>query len=554
MSDDRNRALLDDASAVVDHANADIDRLLARHPYEQRTLIAELESAAAECPDRTFLVTRDEDISYAQMRERVIAMATGLHSVGVSEGDAVLLMLPNGADFVVTWLACSMLGAVQVPVNTAYRGHLLEHVVQNSGARAVVVAPTHSRAFVDAAGAFSAVEVVITTGEETTAGEHATVAGLMTGSHPEPSMPDLDPAQTAAVLYSSGTTGASKGILLSHHYFWFHAKRLCQQTDAGPADRFYTCLPLFHANAQVLSVAAALVARGRVIVDERFSASRFWDRLRESGATRFNYIGGMIPILLKQAPRSDDRDHDVAMALGAAAPVEDFEVFERRFGVSIIESYGQTENCVALSNPSGARSIGSIGLPVCGFDVDVVGADDLPVPTGVHGELVFRPRHPNIMTSGYHLMPEATVEATRNLWFHSGDLVFRDDAGYVHFVDRKKDAIRRRGENISAYEVELVVNSHPDVLESAAFAVPSDVGEDDVMVAVVARPETTLDPLSLLRHCEPRMPYFALPRYVAIRDELPKTPTHRVEKYKLRAEGISATTWDRDAAGYEMTR
>lgn len=511
---------------------------------EDCTLGRLLERRAAERPDHPFLVDGDETWTYARTAERVARVAAGLRALGVGPGDAVLLMLPNGADLVALWLACARIGAVEVPVNTAYRGLLLEHVVANSGARVAVVDAGHAPLFDRGRAPFDGLaQLLVAPGD---------LSGLeAAGSAP---VAAVDPADTAAILYSSGTTGPSKGVLLSHHYFWFHGDRSARRAGVTADERFYTCLPLFHANAQVLTVTAALVHGATAVVDGRFSASRFWDRLRATGATRFTYIGGMIPILMKQPPDARDREHAVRFGIGAAAPAEQFEAFEERFGVTLVENYGQTENCVALANPLDDRRVGSVGKPICGFDVDLVDGDDRPVGPGVTGELVFRPREPHIMTSGYHAMPEATVAATRNLWFHTGDLLRRDDDGFYYFVDRKKDAIRRRGENISAYEVELVVDSHPGVLESAAVAVPSDVGEDEVMVVVVPRAGAAVDPLDLVRHCADRMPYFAVPRYVDVRAALPKTPTHRVEKYRLRQEGVTATTWDRELSGYELRR
>ncbi len=523
--------------------------------FGERTLGRLLQDRASRHPERTVLVTEDDSVTYGELAERVSRLAGGLVALGVSRGDTVVVMLPNGVDFVATWFAASRIGAVQVSVNTAYRGLLLEHAVKTSGASVAVVAEEHRGLVVLDQGPFAAVRDLVVPGRLDRPSDDPRVLALadleQQGTAP---LADVHPTEPAAIVFSSGTTGPSKGILLSHHYFWFHADQAARRGQVRADERFYTCLPLFHANAQVLSVTAAILTGTTVVLDRRFSASGFWARLRETDATRFNYIGGMIPILMKQPASEADRAHLVRQGIGAAAPADQFEDFEERFGVTLVEAYGQTENCVALANAVGDRRIGSVGKPICGFDVDVVDDDDLPVGTDVVGELVFRPQSPHIMMSGYHGMPEAMVGATRNLWFHTGDYVRRDVDGYYYFVDRKKDAIRRRGENISAYEVELVVASHPGVLESAAIAVPSEVGEDEVMVVVVARPGMEVDPLDLVRHCEDRMPYFAVPRFVDVRGELPKTPTHRVEKYRLREDGVTPTTWDRETSGHVLRR
>lgn len=524
-------------------------------PPSDRTLGRLLRLRVDDSPDHPFLITGGRSWTYAQIEERSGRVSAGLRSLGVTSGDAVLVMLPNGSEFVTVWFGCGRIGAVQVPVNTAYRGMLLEHVIANSGARVVVLAEEYLDRFDFDRAPFDQIEHVVVRSATEAAPNNDRIRdmSLLETAGTEPMAP-VAPTDTAAILYSSGTTGPSKGVLLSHHYFWFHAERAARRGGITADERLYTCLPLFHANAQVLSVTAALVRGATVVVDDRFSASRFWDRMRESGATRFNYIGGMIPILMKQPPGPLDLDHGVRFGVGAAAPADQHVEFERRFGLTLIENYGQTENCVALANSLDDRRVGSAGKPICGFDVDIVDDDDAPVGVGRTGELVFRPQHPNIMMSGYHAMPEAMVEASRNLWFHTGDLMRRDADGFHYFIDRKKDAIRRRGENISAYEVELVVDSHPGVLESAAIAVPSDIGEDEVMVVVVPREGALVDPLELVRHCEDRMPYFAVPRYVDVRVDLPKTPTHRVEKYRLREAGVTPTTWDRDLSGHELRR
>ncbi|MBK8665469.1 MAG: AMP-binding protein [Burkholderiales bacterium] len=442
-------------------------------------------------------------------------------------------------------------------VNTAYRGSLLRHVLHQSDSRAVVVAADFLERIHRDAGELETLEKVLVLGEMSDPPSFSIPVlafdVLLSQQAPLPSI-DMSPRDSMAILYSSGTTGVSKGILLCHNYFWFAGNQSLTLRGVTADDRIYTCLPLFHGNAQMLSTMPALLAGATLVLDTQFSASTFWERLRASRATQFNYIGGMIPILMKQPPSAADRQHAVKMATGAAAPRDQLLAFEQRFGVRLLEGYGQTENCVALVNPVGAPRVGSIGLPICGYDADVVNDDDEPVPPGTIGELVVRPQHPFIMMDGYYKMPQATLEMCRNLWMHTGDLVTRDEDGYYYFVDRKKDAMRRRGENISAFEVEAAVNSHPAVLESAAIAVPSEVGEDEVMVCVVLKPGQTLAALDLIKHCEELIAYFAVPRYVDFCTELPKTPTFRVEKYRLREQGVTPTTWDREKAGYTLRR
>lgn len=523
---------------------------------------------AADHPDRDFLITPETSLTYGRFDTWVTEIALGLHELGLRKGDKLAIMLPNCAEFMALWFACARLGIVEVPINTAYKGLLLRHIIEDSDAEVLVADERYIERFEHEQVGFGAVRHIVrwSASDSDTANPSEspdTAARLSVSSSPfsslqgrSGSLPDVTvlPTDTMAILYSSGTTGRSKGIVTSHNYFWHSGARAVSNRAVDTSERMYTCLPLFHANAQLVTAMPALTAGATLIVDTYFTASGFWERLKHYGATRFAYIGGMIPILMKQPASETDRVHNVTYASGGAAPKDQHRAFEERFGVTIIEGYGQTENCVALTNPVEAPRVGSLGKAICGYDVALVDEDDNILGPDQTGELVFRPQLPSIMMDGYYKMPEATWAQSRNLWFHTGDLMWRDEDDYYYFVDRKKDAIRRRGENISAHEVEMVVNSFPGVLESAAVAVPSDVGEDEVLVAVIPVGGTDFDPLDLIRHCADLMPYFSVPRYVDVRDELPKTPTLRVEKYKLRAEGVRETTWDREAAGYVLKR
>ncbi len=528
-------------------------------PAERRTLGAILALQAEQRADQEFLVYGDRTWTYKEFDSWVDTVSAGLAELGLHKGDKLAIMLPNCAEFMALWFACARLGLIEVPVNTSYRGPLLRHLLDHSDARMAVLSEEYVERLQNEAVGFCKLEKLVVwsaTGAPKTQGLGIpampfSALNETSGRPPEVPVTHRDPV---SIMYSSGTTGPSKGILLCHNYFWWGGSHGLRNGGLRDTDRLYTCLPLFHANAQLTTAMPALLAGATFVLDDRFSASNFWVRLRELRATSFAYIGGMIPILLKQPPSPEDRAHGVERASGGGAPARHWREFEERFGLKIYEGYGQTENCVALSSPRDATRVGSMGLPNCGYEVQLVDDNDEPVGANTIGELVFRPEHPYIMMDGYYKNPEATLEQSRNLWFHTGDLMKRDEDGYYYFVDRKKDAIRRRGENISAFEVEMVLNGHPSILESAAIAVPSEVGEDEVMVCVVPKPDQTVDPLELIKHCEKLMAYFSVPRFVDIRAELPKTPTHRVEKYRLRQEGITSTTWDREKSGYQIKR
>lgn len=527
-------------------------------PERERTLGSILRKAAATHGGKTFAIFADGEWTYERFDAWVDRLAHGLITLGVAKGDRVAIMLPNSAEFLGLWFACARIGAIEVPVNTSFRGPLLQHVLQHSGAKVAVVRSNLLDHLLAVSADLRHLQALVITGPAVPATPGLPFLQMPFHDLPADTCAPIDcevhAADPLAIIFTSGTTGPSKGALLSHNYFWWFGERSCTLRHMTDDERLYTCLPLFHANAQVLTAMPALLRGQTAIFDSAFTASGFWQRMRDTRATQFNYIGGMIPILMKQAESGLDREHQVRLAIGAAAPREQWRAFEARFGTLLMECYGQTEDCAVTCNPIEDSRVGSIGKAVWGYEMQVVDDDDRPVPDGTIGEFVVRPQLPGVMMLGYYRMPQETLDVFRNLWFHTGDYGSRDGDGYFWFKDRKKDAIRRRGENISAYEVEMVVNECPAVLESAAFAVPSDVGEDDVMVSVVLQPGQVLDPLDLLRHCEKRLAYFAVPRYVEFRAELPKTPTHRVEKYRLRQQGITPATWDRERAGYKLQR
>jgi crotonobetaine/carnitine-CoA ligase len=528
-------------------------------PAADRTLGAILRRAAQAHPERTCVVFPDASFSYAGFDALVDRAAAGLQAQGVKPGTKVAIMLGNGVEFLALWFACARIGAVEVPVNTSFRGPLLRHVLHHADVELLVIGGAWLTHLAAVAAELPQLRVVAVHGEADAAA--ALPASMQVVGYaqllaaPQALQPvEVTADDPAAIIFTSGTTGPSKGALLSHNYFWWFAERSWDVRGQQGEERLYTCLPLFHANAQVLTALAAIVRGQTAVIDTHFTASGFWQRLRDFGATQFNYIGGMIPILMKQPPGERDRAHRVRLALGAAAPREQWLAFEERFGLRVLECYGQTEDCAVTCNPLDAVRIGSIGRAAWGHEMQVVDDDDRPVPDGTVGEFVVRPLLPGVLMQGYYKMPQETLAVFRNLWFHTGDYGSRDADGYFWFKDRKKDAIRRRGENISAFDVEMVINEHPAVLESAVYAVASEVGEDDVMVALVLQPGESLAPEALLRWCEPRLSYFAVPRYVDIRSELPKTPTHRVEKYRLRQQGVTPATWDRERAGFQLQR
>ena len=513
--------------------------------------------------DRLALTVEGRHKTYAGVHQDSDRLAAGLASLGLGPDDRSCLMMQNSLECIDAWFAMAKAGVVEVPVNQSYRGHLLEYLIGQSRSRAVVCDADYLDRIAEAASALPNLEHVVVNRAEGAAREtgtpefpaHVTVHELadLYRDAPAPE-PDLDWRDTAVILYTSGTTGPSKGVVLCHEANLNLARHTVDLVGYGPDDVLYTAFPLFHINAKYTSVMCAMEADARLIMDRRFSASRFWDRCRADGITAFNYQGGLLMMLWKQPERPDDADNPVRNGFGAPCPVDIWAPFEERFGVHLTEVYGMTEVAITTENRRGRRKIGTAGRESPLYHVMVVDSQDRPVPAGTAGEIVVRPKRSHIMIDRYFDMPDATVEAFRNLWFHTGDRGRLDEDGYLTFIDRMKDCVRRRGENISSYEVEAVINTCEAVLESAVIGVPSELGEEEVMAVVVRKPDHELSEVELLDHCVPRMAHFAVPRYVRWADELPKTPSERVQKFKLRESGVTPDAWDRDAAGYVVPR
>jgi crotonobetaine/carnitine-CoA ligase len=527
--------------------------------HTPRVLGELIEDRAKRLGDKIFLRFKDQNISYNEINRYTNRCANAFKNLGIGKGDKVSIMLLNCPEFLYLWFGLAKCGAVEVPVNTSYKGEFLRHIVDQSDSKILVI----SHEFLDRLklieNALKKVEKVVVLGDI----QKQEVAGFKIpmmsfeeffNNSEDPVDVKVLPSDALSIIYTSGTTGLSKGALGPHKFWIVCAEKMLEYREGGKDDIFYTFMPFYHFNAQCLTTVTTLVAEAQMVIAERFSASRFWDDARHYGATQFNYLGGVIPILAKQPERPNDADNPIRIALGAGCPPAVMEEVEKRFGIKCLEGFGMTEIGIPIHVTVNDRRPGSCGKPMDIYEIKLFDDQDKEVPVGEVGEIVFRPREPFIMMLEYYNMPEKTLEAFRNLWFHTGDLAKKDADGYFYFVDRKKDALRRRGENISSFEVERVVNSHPSVLESAAVAVPSELGEDEVKICVVLKPGATLIPEELIKYCNDRMPYFAVPRFVEFMESLPKTPTDRVEKYKLKQAGITTNTWDREKAGVQVTR
>lgn len=527
--------------------------------FEQMTIAYQLEEKARTIGEKVYLLHDDRRITYREMNENVNRVAHSLMGVGVKKDDRVCLIMTNSVEFLYAWFALCKIGAVEVPINHALKGNLLRYIIENVAASVIIVDEDLVNRVVFLQDELKKVRTIIVVPDHSSKepmSPRFTVRNFVELYAGSPANPPLavnfwDPMR---ILYTSGTTGPSKGAILSHAYYYIGAREWGEQLHYDEQSVIYSCLPLFHANASQLAAVLAIVVEGKYAMGKKFSASGFWDEIRAYGATHTCVIGSIFPLLWRQPPRPADADNPLKVF--AASPViPEYMEFQKRFGVRVATMYGTTETGIVTMSPFEEDvKQGSCGKALKIYDVRIVDDHDIEVPPRTTGEIVTRGLVPYTQMDYYYNMPEATVKVFHNCWYHTGDFGYKDEDGYLYFVNRKKDALRKGGENISSFEVEEVIGANPKVLDCAVFAVPSELSEDEVKAAVVLKPGEKMTPEELVAWCEERMAHFAVPRYVEFRDTLPKTPTLRVEKYKLREEGITRDTWDRVKAGYKLKR
>lgn len=529
---------------------------------ERDTVIAALDRAVAAHPDRILLDFSGDRYSYAEVDRLSTRLAHSLAAFGVRAGETVVMMLDNNIDAVVSWLAVNKLRAVGVPINTALRGEFLRHQIADAAAAIVICEADYLSRMEPIAKDLGDVKLILHRGAVPDGLKCAvSVAALddHRGTDDTPIEHKPDPVDLACLVYTSGTTGPSKGCMLSFN-FMCNLARL--QLRAGPAaanDVTITPLPLFHMNALCVGVLSNILVGARVAIVPRFSVSNFWPEVERSGATIASILGSM-GTLLAQAPDSGPMKRcygQIHTVRGNPFTEETKAIWRERFGARQVggNGYGLTEACVVTSLPAGEYAApGSSGKRIPDFDVRIVDDLDRELPPNTPGEIVVRPLRPDIMFQGYWRRPEDTQKLMRNLWFHTGDIGKFDDEGFFYFVDRKKDYLRRRGENISSFEMEAAFATHPNISEVAVHAVPSDKGEDDVKVTAVLRPGSTLTGEALFHWATGSVPYYALPRYIEFRESLPKNPQGRVLKYQLRDEGKTSSTWDLEATDIKVAK
>jgi carnitine-CoA ligase len=523
------------------------DDILTAFPPGDRILPTMLRRQARRYGGRTLFKCGGASWHFDEAPDIAARFAGTLTATGIRAGDRVAIMCSNRPEFLEAYLGCAWLGAIAVPINIAARGPQLRHILENSGVRLLVIETELLEAVrpIDLNGV--SLERIWLIGSETQAPFDRIPVNAVPPRNDALAAPAIDPAQTVAILYTSGTTGPSKGVCCPHaQYFWwgFHGVR---NLGLREGDVLCTTLPLFHTNA-LGTFHQALLTGATLVAEPRFSASRFWQTLIEHRATITYVLGAMVPILLSREPSVEERAHTVRLALAPGVPAHLLNAFEQRTRIRLIDGYGSTETNFVIGGMLTETLPGSMGKVCDGFDARIAGQDDGDAADGAAGELVLRSDEPLAFATGYFALPDKTTEAFRDGWFHTGDRVVRDANGYYRFVDRLKDAIRRRGENVSSFEVEQVLLSHPEVGQAAVFPVPSELAEDEVMAAIVRRPGSSLTELALCEFCQPQLAYFAVPRFIEFVNELPVTENGKVQKFKLRDRGVTARTWDREAA------
>ena len=549
----------------------ELNQVLPTEIKEGWTISSVLSRQAAERPDSPALQWQTEEpFSYKGLYEHCLHLAGGLREVlGVQPGDRVLIMLPNSMEIALAWFGTNLLGAVEVPINVAYKGSWLVHEVNDCEARVAIVHEQYLQRFIEVAEDLEYLtDFVVVGGDAPTVPQEIGKTEKTWEVH---AWDDLEEAKalqepvethyydTSAIMYTSGTTGPSKGVVLPYGDGGSFAQGVVDVAELTSDDVNYVVHPLFHANAQYMQVLPALLVGARISLWPGFSASRWLDQVRACGATITNTLGVMCNFIYSQPEHEDDADNPLRVMITLPAPSDIAEDFERRFEVKMLEGYGMTETAVItyrrLEEP---LRLGSAGRALEWFDVRIMDTETNEfLPPNEVGEIVVRPKTTGIMMKEYNNVPAKTVEAWRDLWFHTDDAGRLDEEGYLYFEDRVKDTIRRRGENISSFSIETVANAHPSIVESAAIAVPSEHGEgaeDEVKLCVVLKQGAELEHAELHEYCAQRMPYFAVPRYIEYIEEIPKTTNEKVRKNVLRDQGITPDTWDREVAGIQVQK
>jgi crotonobetaine/carnitine-CoA ligase len=528
-------------------------RVIPTNPIEsligsEATVPALFAARVRATPNAPFLLCEDDVFSYRESFTRSAQVAAYLRAQwDEPQGHRVASFIGNRPESMWAWLGTLLAGATYVPLNRQHRGALLVDMLTRARAEALVT---------DADGIADLPELAVPEIRSILVAD-SELAGPIPGANvvgwseiddfEVPDLPNIGPSSIAEVMYTSGTTGRSKAVQITHNQLCRGAGWVAWSVELGPQDVMHGWMPLYHIAAQLDVTLATMVAGGSVALFPTFSRSRFWSQVERSRATVFVGFSNILELIWRLPPRNDDRACSLRAGIAGGIPPELHRPFEDRFGLRLVESYGMTEaEPIVMPAPGDRFPVGTMGRATPDFEIAVVDDHDRPLPAGETGEIVCRGRVPDVVTPGYEGDADATLVATRNLWFHTGDIGRIDEQGYVTFVDRRKHAIRRRGENISSWELENLIAEHPDIQECCAVAVPSPLGDDDVKIIVVPGNGRSIDPDEVHAWCDGRMARFMVPRYIEVRDVLPRNSVGKVAKTGLAA--IGDHVWDADLA------
>ena len=507
-------------------------------------------------------------LTFASLDRESDRLARNLASLGVVPGDRVMVLLKNRIEFMLSLIAIVKLGAIFVPINTELKGVFLQHQLRNAEPRVLFLDHDLRDAFDNVQGGHDNLTTTIYVGGDVPDERPEVLAN--TAATTFEAFSDLEgnasdvlvtprPEDIACIMYTSGTTGPAKGVLMPHAHCYLFGEGTAREMAMTKTDCQYVCMPLFHGMGLLMQVLSSLITGSKVFCVERFSPNRWLDEVRACGATVTNALG-VIPEMLFRTPETEyDRDNKLRIVLAVPIAAEWAEAMEQRFGFRFMQAYGGTELCIVcfttLNDPLLPGMAGHVRDDF--FEIQIADADtDVPLPQGEVGEIIVRPKVPFCFSQGYFRMPEKTTETWRNLWYHSGDAGYFDEQGRLYFSDRIRDRIRRRGENISSYEIEQVLNDHPDIMESAVVGIRIEGagGEDEVKAYIVTHRGNEIDNIALLDYCVEHIPRFAVPRYIEAVGAIPKSATGKMQKNLLRRFGVTDSTWDRESVGYKISR
>ncbi|MBL41634.1 MAG: hypothetical protein CMM49_03115 [Rhodospirillaceae bacterium] len=512
-----------------------------------------LENKSITKPLHEFVLTESKNYTYQDLNTSANRLAHGLLELSISKGDKIAVLMDSSPQYLDVWFAISKIGAVEVPINTAYKGEILVHILNSSDTKLIIYDKKYGQEIRKISQKCKKIELFIINDKGDQYRDYPIkLDGLYRDNTGDLNI-DINYTDTACLLYTSGTTGVSKGVIMNNHFLWSFGVNVAQINQIDNSDISYNYLPFFHIAGKFLLMASMLVDAQNVVVPQ-LSISNFWDDINKYKATLMVAAGGVCNMLYSQPSKSNDSNNSLKLIYAVPIPTEFSNDFEKRFDVKFIEAYGSTElNVVACSEP-GKTPPKSFGKPLSNYEMSIFDEFDQPCSPDVPGEIVVRPKKPNIMMEGYYGLPEKTLEVIKNLWFHSGDQGYVDSQGWFYFLDRLTDSMRRRGENISSFEVEKIINEHEGVSECAAIGIKSDMQEDEVKVVIVKNKEVNLTEKELLYYCVEKMPYFMVPRFIEFKEELPRTALTKIKKVELRREGLTSKTWDCEANGLKVTR